>query len=93
MTQFLIALAALAFVIALIFITAALGRWINPWLSNHLNKRVARPSFIAGISCQIDAKRRVHLAELEGQKFLVLTGGPNDVMIMLAQGSMKDLHQ
>ena len=90
MMQLLTAVAALGFVVGLIFLTGALGRWVNPWLVRRWGARggMASPS---GTSCQVGPKRRLHVAELEGRKFAILVGGPNDIMIALPENS-KESH-
>ena len=79
---------ALFFVVALIFATAALGRWLTPWIAGRFSmgmarrKRLGKPvneTFIY----QVDQKRRLHIAELAGRRFAILTGGPNDIMVAL----------
>jgi hypothetical protein len=95
MLKFFTAGTALLFVIALIFATAALGRWLNPWLVNRFTAsrlRIPRPSKPSGgnLVSQVDPRRRLHVMELAGHQFAILTGGPNDVMITLSSNSHRE---
>jgi hypothetical protein len=88
MLKFFTAGTALLFVVALIFATAALGRWLNPWLVNRFTTsrlRIPRPGKPSNghFACQVDPRRRLHVTELAGHQFAILTGGPNDIMIAL----------
>jgi flagellar biogenesis protein FliO len=79
--QFMLAAVCLGAVLLLI---AALG-----WLARRMPSLLPPPPFAgAGMALRgtlrLDARRRLHLAEVGGQQALVLTGGATDVIVHLS---------
>lgn len=96
MLKLLTAGSALFFVVALIFATGAVGRWLSPRLAGCLAEgrfkalRPAKPDRAALVR-QVDPRRRLHLVEIGGCEVAILTGGPNDVMIALGTQGMREI--
>lgn len=89
---------ALAFVVALIFVTGAIGRWLSPRLTGYLaasRSATSRPakSDRAALVRQIDPRRRLHVMEISGCEVAILTGGPNDVMVALGPQTAREIGQ
>ncbi|MDR3535096.1 MAG: hypothetical protein P4L71_01225 [Acetobacteraceae bacterium] len=53
-----------------------------PWRTNGIARPLAMPSPLAiEQSCMVDGKRRLLLIRCDGQRVLLLTGGPTDLVI------------
>ena len=96
MLKLLTAVSALLFVVALIFATGAVGRWLSPRLAGYLAgsrfaaTRRATPDRAALVR-QIDPRRRLQVMEIGGCEVAILTGGPNDVMIALGPQGRQEI--